>query len=136
MDCMRANKLKLNPDKTEMLLVNGSPDQMMDVRPVLDEVTLPLKEQVPSPTACQPANKDTLQREIEVLKRKDLALDQEIAQLSAEGYSLEELEDHISLLHEYNEIKDSGQMLLGRLAVIRGVTTRELYPEFDLDVND
>ncbi|XP_061460454.1 uncharacterized protein LOC133373973 [Rhineura floridana] len=47
MDWMRANKLKLNPDKTEMLLVNGSPDQL-DVRPVLDEVTLPLKEQVRS----------------------------------------------------------------------------------------
>ncbi|CAI5764296.1 Hypothetical predicted protein [Podarcis lilfordi] len=96
------------------------------------------KSPVPSsPTACQPASdEDALQREIEELKRKDLALDREIAQLTAEGYSLEELETHISLLHEYNEIKDAGQMLLGRLAVIRGVTTKELYPEFELDVND
>lgn len=31
------------------------------------------------------------------------------------GYSLEELEKHISLLHEYNDIKDAGQMLLGKL---------------------
>ncbi|XP_060138971.1 DNA repair protein SWI5 homolog [Zootoca vivipara] len=96
------------------------------------------KSPVPSsPTTCQPASdEDALQREIEELKRKDLALDQEIAQLTAEGYSPEELETHISLLHEYNEIKDAGQMLLGRLAVIRGVTTKELYPEFELDVND
>lgn len=28
---------------------------------------------------------------------------------------MEELEKHISLLHEYNEIKDAGQMLLGKL---------------------
>ncbi|KAF6328212.1 SWI5 homologous recombination repair protein [Rhinolophus ferrumequinum] len=27
-------------------------------------------------------------------------------------------------------------MLLGKLAVIRGVTTKELYPEFGLDMND
>lgn len=92
------------------------------------------------------------------------------------GYSLEELDKHISLLHEYNEIKDAGQMLLGKLgkegkavqdlfsqcvhtqkeaatmeaklvlqipmlflyflAVIRGVTTKQLYPEYDLELSD
>lgn len=31
------------------------------------------------------------------------------------GYSVDELEDHISQLHEYNDIKDIGQMLLGKL---------------------
>ncbi|XP_061465627.1 uncharacterized protein LOC133376825 [Rhineura floridana] len=48
MDRMRANKLRLNPDKTEMLLVGGSPDQMVDVRPVLDGVALPLNAQIRS----------------------------------------------------------------------------------------
>ncbi|XP_031412136.1 DNA repair protein SWI5 homolog [Meleagris gallopavo] len=74
--------------------------------------------------------------DIEALKEKDRALDREIAQLLSEGYSVEELEKHISLLHEYNEIKDAGQMLLGKLAVIRGVTTKQLYPEYDLELND
>ena len=45
---MRANKLKLNPDKTEMLLVGGSSDWMVGVQPVLDGAALPLKEQVHS----------------------------------------------------------------------------------------
>lgn len=63
-------------------------------------------------------------------------LDKEIAQLMSEGYNVDELEDHIAQLHEYNDIKDVGQMLLGKLAMIRGVTTKELYPEFDLDMND
>lgn len=31
------------------------------------------------------------------------------------GYNVDELEDHISQLHEYNDIKDVGQMLLGKL---------------------
>ena len=48
MDWLRANKLKLNPDKTEMLLVGGSSDQMVGVQPVLDGVAFPLKEQVHS----------------------------------------------------------------------------------------
>uniref|UniRef100_A0A8C0ZKU1 DNA repair protein SWI5 homolog n=1 Tax=Cyanistes caeruleus TaxID=156563 RepID=A0A8C0ZKU1_CYACU len=94
--------------------------------------------QIPSPKSFQPngASEEALRCEIEELKRKDLALDQEIAQLLSEGYSLEELDKHISLLHEYNEIKDAGQMLLGKLAVIRGVTTKQLYPEYDLELSD
>nr|XP_021137083.1 DNA repair protein SWI5 homolog [Columba livia] len=94
--------------------------------------------QVPSPRSCQPngANEEALRCEIEELKQKDLALDQEITQLLSEGYSVEELEKHISLLHEYNDIKDAGQMLLGKLAVIRGVTTKQLYPEYDLELSD
>ncbi|NXD39711.1 SWI5 protein, partial [Copsychus sechellarum] len=92
----------------------------------------------PSPKSLLPngASKEALRCEIEELKQKDLALDQEIAQLLSEGYSLEELDKHISLLHEYNEIKDAGQMLLGKLAVIRGVTTKQLYPEYDLELSD
>uniref|UniRef100_A0ACB8EZY7 Uncharacterized protein n=2 Tax=Sphaerodactylus townsendi TaxID=933632 RepID=A0ACB8EZY7_9SAUR len=76
------------------------------------------KSPVPSPKTCQSdaANRETLQCEMEELKGKDLALDQEIAQLLAEGFSPEELDRHITLLHEYNDIKDVGQMLMGRLA--------------------
>ncbi|XP_064584187.1 DNA repair protein SWI5 homolog [Zonotrichia leucophrys gambelii] len=93
---------------------------------------------IPSPKSLQPngASEEALRCEIKELKQKDLALDQEIAQLLSEGYSLEELDRHISLLHEYNEIKDAGQMLLGKLAVIRGVTTKQLYPEYDLELSD
>uniref|UniRef100_A0A8C3RDD1 DNA repair protein SWI5 homolog n=1 Tax=Cyanoderma ruficeps TaxID=181631 RepID=A0A8C3RDD1_9PASS len=95
-------------------------------------------QEIPSPKSLQPdgASEEALRCEIEELKQKDLALDQEIAQLLSEGYSLEELDKHISLLHEYNEIKDAGQMLLGKLAVIRGVTTKQLYPEYDLELSD
>ncbi|XP_032933730.1 DNA repair protein SWI5 homolog [Catharus ustulatus] len=97
-----------------------------------------LRALTPSPKSFQPngASEEALRCEIEELKQKDLALDQEIAQLLSEGYSLEELDKHISLLHEYNEIKDAGQMLLGKLAVIRGVTTKQLYPEYDLELSD
>uniref|UniRef100_A0A8C3X375 DNA repair protein SWI5 homolog n=1 Tax=Catagonus wagneri TaxID=51154 RepID=A0A8C3X375_9CETA len=92
----------------------------------------------PSPKSGQAdaANEDSLQLDIQKLKEKRDMLDKEIFQLISEGYSVDELEDHISQLHEYNDIKDVGQMLLGKLAVIRGVTTKELYPEFGLDMDD
>ena len=46
MVCMRANKLKINPDKTEVLLVSQKADEGIGILPVLDGVTLPLKTQV------------------------------------------------------------------------------------------
>nr|XP_060621478.1 uncharacterized protein LOC132768982 [Anolis sagrei ordinatus]XP_060621479.1 uncharacterized protein LOC132768982 [Anolis sagrei ordinatus]XP_060621480.1 uncharacterized protein LOC132768982 [Anolis sagrei ordinatus] len=45
---MRRNKLKINPDKTEVLLVDRKPDWGVGWQPVLDGVTLPLKSQVRS----------------------------------------------------------------------------------------
>uniref|UniRef100_A0A803SSU4 Reverse transcriptase domain-containing protein n=2 Tax=Anolis carolinensis TaxID=28377 RepID=A0A803SSU4_ANOCA len=47
-DWMRANKLKLNPDKTEVLLVSRRAEQGIGLQPVLDGVALPLKTQVRS----------------------------------------------------------------------------------------
>ncbi|KAM6169986.1 DNA repair protein SWI5 homolog [Rhynchocyon petersi] len=79
---------------------------------------------------------DSQQLDIEKLKEKRGLMDKEISQFLSEGYNVDELKDHISQLHEYNDIKDVGQMLLGKLAVIQGVTTKELYPEFDLDMDD
>uniref|UniRef100_A0A8C8YRR0 DNA repair protein SWI5 homolog n=1 Tax=Prolemur simus TaxID=1328070 RepID=A0A8C8YRR0_PROSS len=92
----------------------------------------------PSPKSGQTdgTGEESLHFDIQKLKEKNDMLDKEISQLISEGYRVDELEDHIAQLHEYNDIKDIGQMLLGKLAVIRGVTTKDLYPEFGLDMND
>ncbi|XP_072227841.1 DNA repair protein SWI5 homolog isoform X3 [Leuresthes tenuis] len=71
----------------------------------------------------------------ELVRRRE-QLDSEIAQLEAEGYRVEELEHHIDKLHEYNDIKDIGQSLLGRIAALRGTTTRDLYSHFGLELDD
>uniref|UniRef100_A0A8C2C806 DNA repair protein SWI5 homolog n=1 Tax=Cyprinus carpio TaxID=7962 RepID=A0A8C2C806_CYPCA len=52
------------------------------------------------------------------------------------GFVEQELDQHIELLHEYNDIKDIAQTLLGRLAGVRGVTTRDLYSHFGLELDD
>ncbi|KAM4876483.1 DNA repair protein SWI5 homolog [Thomomys bottae] len=98
----------------------------------------PFRSPRPSPKSGQAdgTSEEFLNLDIQKLKDKKDMLDKEIYQLISEGYSVDELDDHISQLHEYNDIKDVGQMLLGKLAMIRGVTTKELYPEFDLDMSD
>ena len=46
------------------------------------------------------------------------------------------IQKHIQDLHYYNAMKDMGQTLLGKLAMLQGVTVKELYPKFDLEFND
>lgn len=43
---------------------------------------------------------------------------------------------YMETLHRYNEAKDTAQALIGRLAQLSGTTTRDLYPKFDLSIDD
>ncbi|XP_074474798.1 DNA repair protein SWI5 homolog [Sebastes fasciatus] len=68
-----------------------------------------------SPLQVTESAKVSPAEEVAELERKRDQLDSEIAQLEAEGCRVEELERHIDMLHEYNDIKDIGQSLLGRI---------------------
>ncbi|KAJ3262527.1 hypothetical protein HK103_000056 [Boothiomyces macroporosus] len=46
------------------------------------------------------------------------------------------LKQRIELLHEYNEIKDIGQQLLGICAEKYGTTVKEMYKKYELDLED
>ena len=48
----------------------------------------------------------------------------------------ERLQLYISKLHEYNEIKDTGIVLIGKLAEVESLTTVDLYKAFGLQVED
>ncbi|PRP74664.1 hypothetical protein PROFUN_13711 [Planoprotostelium fungivorum] len=43
---------------------------------------------------------------------------------------------HLQMLHDYNDAKDAGQMLLGRLAVMEGLTTKDMYQQYGLELED
>jgi hypothetical protein len=46
------------------------------------------------------------------------------------------VKDHIRLLHEYNELKDVGQGLMGLISDQRGVRIVEVQEEFGIDAKD
>ena len=48
----------------------------------------------------------------------------------------ETVKRHIKLLHDYNEIRDVGQALMGMIADNRGVRVGELYEEFGVGLKD
>lgn len=48
----------------------------------------------------------------------------------------EAYQQHIRELHNYNEIKDTCQTLMGKLAELEGCVTKEMYPRYDLELED
>ncbi|XP_071947274.1 DNA repair protein SWI5 homolog isoform X2 [Antedon mediterranea] len=74
-----------------------------------------------------------IQQEIINLKEEIKLMEDEEKELRKCGFVEEELQVHIEKLHEYNELKDAGQMLL---ATLEGRTTKEMYEKFGLDLDD
>ncbi len=84
-------------------------------------------------SATSPARESSIiVNELELQLRK---LTEDISLLS-EAHNEEDLDLHIKALHEYNEIKDVGQLLLGKLAESMGLTTVDMYDRFSLNVDD
>ncbi|XP_071495773.1 DNA repair protein SWI5 homolog [Diadema antillarum] len=78
----------------------------------------------------------SVQRDNQTLQARLSELDEEITRLQNEGCKEEELQLHIKKMHEYNELKDMAQMLLGRIASLEGVTTRQLHEEMGIHDGD
>ncbi|XP_036369191.1 DNA repair protein SWI5 homolog [Octopus sinensis] len=61
---------------------------------------------------------------------------QKIAELESMGISKEELQVYIEKLHMYNEVKDLAQTLLGKLALMENLCTKDLYGRYQLNLED
>lgn len=68
-----------------------------------------------------------LQEKLEKSKAKLESLQEQLNQVK---------QDKIKLLHQYNEIKDFCQYLLGKLAFMQETTVASLYPKFGLDFDN
>lgn len=83
------------------------------------------------PTAVEQPIIDKLRKE-----KDDPIIPFDVADFPDEASVRRAYKRHIRLLHQYNEIKDVVQAMLGKLAHIRGLTTSQLYPEYELDPED
>ncbi|KAI5121842.1 hypothetical protein M0805_003275 [Coniferiporia weirii] len=43
---------------------------------------------------------------------------------------------HIKLLHDYNEAKDAAQLIIGKLAVHKEMTVKQLHDDYGLSADD
>lgn len=77
---------------------------------------------------------DAPQSELERSLRDQLrAVDAELKSLTR---TKSRVDHHIRVLHEYNEIKDVVQALMGKCAELEGRTTRDMYDKFGLQLDD
>lgn len=66
----------------------------------------------------------------------DMSNDDEHTEADITSAANKMVKEHIKLLHEYNELKDIGQGLMGLIADQRGVRIVEVQDEFGIDAND
>ncbi|XP_074114681.1 DNA repair protein SWI5 homolog [Cotesia typhae] len=74
--------------------------------------------------------------EYERLKKAEEELEQELNKLKQELEAGPSMKETIDDLHEYNDIKDATQVVLGAMATMNGVTIASLHQEYDLPCKD
>ncbi|KKK23618.1 hypothetical protein ARAM_002843 [Aspergillus rambellii] len=79
-----------------------------------------------------------LHKSIALLESQTADMERQIANIKAklENDASETVTRHIRLLHQYNEIKDIGQGLMGLMAEARGVRQAEIQQEFGVGCRD
>lgn len=94
-------------------------------RSVCKKFKSPFKEQ----TDSTPIASNDLS-EYQTLCKKEASLDDDISELIGVETDVKNV---MKLLHEYNEIKDVTQIVLGRLASLEGQTLKEVHERFGLE---
>ncbi|EEA24500.1 hypothetical protein TMatcc_007606 [Talaromyces marneffei ATCC 18224] len=98
------------------------------------------KDSDKDPQAEQHNDKTTsLQSTITNLENQIVSLQTQIQEATSKLRSptpSQTVRDHIRLLHDYNEIRDIGQGLLGLIAEKRGVRYKDVLEEFGVDADD
>ena len=69
----------------------------------------------------------SLQSQLEELEEKIAAYN---------DVSVESVDSYLDLIHQYNEMKDTGQALIGHLARLQGVSTKQIYKEHFPEMED
>ncbi|KAJ2193929.1 swi5-like zinc finger protein [Coemansia sp. RSA 522] len=76
----------------------------------------------------------TATSELDVQRARRDALEQESGLTVERARQLND--ENIDRLHRYNDTKDAAQILFGKLAELKGKTIKEIYAEYDIDLDD
>lgn len=80
------------------------------------------------------ADLSKVREDIERMKQELASCDEELAKLNAEDYQVDYLDQVISKLHDYNEVKDTTQSLLERMAHLKNTTIKQMHVEYGIDI--
>lgn len=87
-------------------------------------------------------NKEEIKQIFKSEKKENREREEKIKKLLEKRKKLEELKrkkhqsELIKVLHRYNDLKDLSQDLLGRIAVKKNITVKELYRELDISEDE
>lgn len=84
------------------------------------------KEQI-----CSSEKRINLKKSIDELEKEEFQLNEEISKLLENGVTTD-LSSEMKALHEYNDMKDIAQVVIGYLADIENVTVGELHLRYNL----
>ncbi|KAJ2554739.1 swi5-like zinc finger protein [Coemansia sp. RSA 1933] len=120
----------LDDDLTTNPVSGGNPAASTDSKTPLPEDPSPEDERNKGLEAAI----SSLRRELDELKqRRDVLLSDEAMTLE-KAHAMNE--EHIDRLHRYNDIKDAGQILFGKLAELKGKTVKEVYEDYGVNLKD
>ncbi|XP_043290052.1 DNA repair protein SWI5 homolog [Venturia canescens] len=95
-------------------------------------------------TPDEPNNQETTEESFSADKKAkyqelcniEKELDAEIEKMKAQLEAGPSMKETMNLLHEYNEIKDAAQKVLGAIANMQGVTIASLHKEYNLPIDE
>jgi Fe-S cluster assembly scaffold protein SufB len=99
-------------------------------------VKLEIENEDPNPRIYWLGSGEQVKSVADELREQIEQVNQEIGKLTEEDSRIDDVGNYVDILHEYNDLKDTGQALLGQLATIEGTTTKEMYKRFKLELED
>ncbi len=119
----------------EIKEVPGVPNTFWRVPPALRKRTTHAKCQSP----IREGDRAKVIENVMGLRSKIISMSQELDSLRLrkdEMTTEQQVKAHMERLHRYNELKDIGQELLGRLAEIEKTKVENLYENYSLELDD
>ncbi|KAE8446674.1 hypothetical protein EG329_011717 [Mollisiaceae sp. DMI_Dod_QoI] len=143
--------VKKNKTQSSSTTIPSSPSKLEpSASPLVTERREKARSTATESQGSQSQNRDVVMAELKAMKIASIqaritSLQAEIAAKRTKRDELQRdllhpaadtVKRHIKLLHDYNDIKDIGQGLMGMIADQRGLRVGDLYEEFGVDLKD